>query len=283
MKGMFMLRIIHVLLAVAGSAAADVYYVEEVVNAGFGSKKAGARKTTQKIYLKNRRQKIESEIKTDKQTASVLRKQGQALKSSTIVQLDTRQVYEIDIDRQTYTQAKLQPAAKKAAKKAVAKPGAPEIKFKVKSTKESKKIAGILCKKVVAQMRAQYRDPKTKKALKENRYIYTAWVAKDFPGYKEIAAFQKLQAAQTAYPSLIGGDLETLRGQVDDFETLEKELKALDGFIMASTLEITVQYASTKKKVRLFKLDRMIKSYSHKALAKATFEVSGVLTQVKEK
>lgn len=277
-----MLRTILVLLCVAGGAAADVYYVEEVVNAGFGSKKVGARKTINKIYLQNKRQKFESTIETDKQTASVLRKQGQALSSSTIVQLDTRQVYEIDLDRQTYTQAKLQPAAKKVAKKAAPKSGAPKIKFKVKETKETKKIAGIQCKKVLAQMRAQYRDPKTRKPLKENVYSYTAWVAKGFPGYKEIAAFQKLQAEQTAYPSLIGGDLEALRGQVDDFEALAEELKALDGFVVASTLEITVQHAK-KKKVRLFKLDRRVKAYSHKSLAKSAFEVSGALTQVKKK
>lgn len=278
-----MLRIILALLFVAGSATADVYYVEEVINAGFGSKKIGARKTTHKIYLKDKRQKIESEIKTDEQTASALRKQGQALNSSTIVQLDTKQVYEIDLERQTYTQVKLQPAAKKAAKKAVAKTGAPEIEFKVKPTEESKEIAGIPCKKVRAQMRARYRDPQTKKPLKENLYTYTAWVARDFPGYKEIVAFQKLQTEQTAYPSLIGGDLEALRGQVDDYEALAEELKALDGFIMASTLEITTQHASNKNKVLLFKLERQVRSYSHKALVNAAFEVSGALTLVKEK
>ena len=271
------------LLVAAGTAAADVYYVEEVVNAGFGSKKVGARKTTKQIYLKDKRQKVESRIETNKQTASALRKQGQALSFSTILQLDKRQIYEIDLDRQTYTQEKLQPVAKKAAEKAAKKTGAPEIKFAVKPSKETKKIAGLQCKKVVAQMRARYRDPKTKKALKENLYTYTAWVAKDFPGYKEIVAFQEIQAAQTAYPSLIGGDLEMLRGQVDDFEALEKELEALEGFVVASRLEITVQYANKEKAVRLFRLDRKVKSLSHNPLSNSAFEVSGALTKVKAK
>ena len=62
------------LLVAAGTAAADVYYVEEVVNAGFGSKKVGARKTTKQIYLKDKRQKVESRIETNKQTASALRR-----------------------------------------------------------------------------------------------------------------------------------------------------------------------------------------------------------------
>ena len=73
-----MLLTMLALLVAAGTAAADVYYVEEVVNAGFGSKKVGARKTTKQIYLKGKRQKVESRIETNKQTASALRKMRRA-------------------------------------------------------------------------------------------------------------------------------------------------------------------------------------------------------------
>ena len=70
---------------------------------------------------------------------------------------------------------------------------------------------------------------------------------------------------------------------MDDFETLEKELEALEGFVVASRLEITVQYANKEKAVRLFRLDRKVKSLSHNPLSNSAFEVSGALTKVKTK
>ena len=91
-----------VALSVVVPAEADVYFEEEVVNPGFGKKKTGARKTLKKVYIKGKSQKVESQIVADKKMAKTLKKQGQPLKSSTILRLDRAEIYEIDLDAQTF-------------------------------------------------------------------------------------------------------------------------------------------------------------------------------------
>ena len=44
-----------------------------------------------------------------------------------------------------------------------------------------------------------------------------------------------------------------------------------------------MQYANKEKAVRLFRLDRKVKSLSHNPLSNSAFEVSGALTKVKAK
>ena len=58
-------------LSVAGQA--DVYFEEEVVNPGFGKKNNGARNTLNKVYIKVRSQKVESQIVAEKKTSSAMR------------------------------------------------------------------------------------------------------------------------------------------------------------------------------------------------------------------
>ena len=269
--------VIALIMAVVASGA-DVYFVEEIVNPGFGAKKTGARKTTSKVYIKGKQQKRESSIEADKKTVKALRDQGQPLLSSTILRLDKDEVYEIDLDAQTFVQTKIPPAAKKAAKKA--KSTNPKIGFAIKEPGDTTRIAGVLCKRVVAQMRARYYDPKTKKVRRENRYTYDAWVARDFPGYQEIKAFQNLQAAKTSYPPLISGGLEQLRETVEDYDQLASELDALDGFVMRSTIQVSVVRPVNKGETEVFRLERQVKNLITSTLPDSVFGVSKALTKV---
>ena len=269
--------VIALIMAVVASGA-DVYFVEEIVNPGFGAKKTGARKTTSKVYIKGKQQKRESSIEADKKTVKALRDQGQPLLSSTILRLDKDEVYEIDLDAQTFVQTKSPPAAKKAAKKA--KSTNPKIGFAIKEPGDTTRIAGVLCKRVVAQMRARYYDPKTKKVRRENRYTYDAWVARDFPGYQEIKAFQNLQAAKTSYPPLISGGLEQLRETVEDYDQLASELDALDGFVMRSTIQVSVVRPEKKGETEVFRLERQVKNLITSTLPDSVFGVSKALTKV---
>lgn len=278
-----MLLLLIIFAVLTGEIAADVYYVEEVVNPGFGTKKTGARKTTNKVYIKGSRQKIHSTIQTDKKLAKALQRQGQPLLSSKILRLDKADVFEVDLDKYTYRQEKLLPlpAAKVAASSTQKMAGRSKPKFAVKETGDTTRIAGFLCHKVVVQMRVGYRDPKTKKNLKENRYTYAAWIARDFPGYREIQTFQQRQAQQTIYPSLAGGGIDQLREVVDDYEQLADTLKVLEGFAMRSTIRASVLRPS-KKEVQVFRLDREIKSLLHQPLPDSVFEVSQSLTRIKK-
>ena len=54
-----MILLLCALLVSAASAGADVYFEEEIVNRGFGKDKVGARKTTNKIYIKGKSQRVE--------------------------------------------------------------------------------------------------------------------------------------------------------------------------------------------------------------------------------
>ena len=273
-----MIVLLCALFASAASAGADVYFEEEVVNRGFGKDRTGARKTTNKIYIKGKSQRFEQRIEADAQTAKVLRRQGQSLNTSTILRLDQAQVFEIDLTAQTFVQQQAPPARKVAAKPAAA-PGGPQMALAVKVPGDTARIAGIPCRRVVAQMRARYLDPKTQKLRRENRYTYDACIAKQFPGFQEIAAFAALQDASTSYPSLIGGGLDGL----EDHEALSDELanaEELKGFALRSTLTASVKLPGSEKPSQVFRLDRKIKVMAYAPLPDSLFYVSKALTRL---
>ena len=273
-----MILLLCALLASAASAGADVYFEEEVVNRGFGKDKTGARKTTNKIYIKGKSQRVEQLIEADAKTAKALRRQGQSLNTSTILRLDQAQVYEIDLTAQTFVQQQAPPA-----RKAVAKPqadGGPQRAFAVKVPGGTERIAGISCRRVVAQMRVRYLDPKTQEFRRENRYTYDACIAKKFPGFRELTAFMALQDASTSYPSVIGGGLKGL----EDHEALSGELENADelkGFALRSTLTAAVKLPEKEKPSQVFRLDRKIKIMAHAPLPDSLFHVSKALTRLK--
>jgi hypothetical protein len=263
-------------------AEADVYYVEEVINSGLGASKRGARKTINKVYIKGREQKVESTIEAGKETVRTLRKQGQSLDTSTILKLDDGIVYNIDRMDHTFRQQKL-PAAKPVAGRPAPASGAPEITFRIKELPDTTRIAGILCRRVAAEMRARYYKPGTRKLRQENRYLYQAWIGRDFPGYGEIRSFQELHLRTTSYPPLISGSLDQLKGLVDDYEDLAAEIdksRALDGFVLGSTLKVYTRGAGGKEK-QIFQLSRKVKSFSSNLLPDSLFEMDKTLRRVK--
>ena len=276
-----MVLLLCALLALVSVVGADVYFVEEIVNPGFGKEKTGARKTTNKVYIKGRNQMVETQIEANKKTVRALKKQGQSLNASTILQLDRAQVYQIDLTARTFAQQKAPPARKAAAKK-VAKKGAPKLAFAVKVPGDTSRVAGIACRRVVAQLRARYYDEKGKKLKRENRYTYDACIAKSFPGYGEIASFKVLQDTTTSYPSLIGGGFESL----DDYQALSEEIagaEELAGFALRSTLTATVKKGSQKRATEVFRLERQIKTMAHTPLPDSLFRVSKSLKRIKAK
>ena len=282
----WMLLSLVVLWATAPMTGADVYFEEELVNQGFGKKKTGARKTINKVYLKDKRQMVEAQIVVDKKTEKVLKKQGQPLRSSTILNLGKAEVFEIDLDAQTFVRCKVPPVRPVAPKAAAKKPAAPapEIGFAYKVPGDSSVVAGIACKRVVAQMRARHYVDKTLK--RENRYTYDACIAKKFPGLDELRAFKTLQDTSTSYPPLVGGGLEQFSQSAEDLEHLEKELaglaKELDGFALKSTLTASVVQGKKKEPQEIFRLERQVKTLRHASIPDSLFSISKALTQIKE-
>ena len=276
-----MVLLLCALLATVGPAAADVYFEEEVVNPGFGKNKTGARKTTNKVYIKGQRQMVESRITADKKTARALKKQGQSLNTSTILRLDKAEIYEIDLTARTFVRQSA-PPVRRAAKKTAAQKGAPKLNFAVRVVRDTVGVGKIPCREVVAQLRARYRDPNTNKPKRENRYTYEACIAKRFPGYREIAAFQALHDTTTAYPSKIGRGQESL----EDAAALGAELEGaaeLQGFALRSKLTATVKTAKQKKLREVFRLERRVKALAHTSLPDSLFQVSKSLTRLKGK
>ena len=267
---------ILVALCLAGLARADVFYEEEVVNGGIGPQKTGARKTVKQIYLKGKKQKVHSQIEADKATAASLQKQGQRLDGSTILRLDGKTVYEIDNFRRVFTQEPL-PAAKPVAQKAAST--GPKPIFRVRELPDTTRILGILCQKVAADMRVRYYEPGTDKLKKENRYLYQAYMARDFPGLAEIEQFKKIQASQTSYPSLIEGGLEQLQGLVDDYDQLAEQMKVLQGFPMQSDLKGYVQTPGNEAR-QIFQLSRKVRKFSYSPLADSEFQLAKDLTKI---
>lgn len=278
---MFVLFLALIFAGALRPAGADIHYTEEISNSGLGPKKVGARKTTNNIYIKGERQKIRSQIETSKELAQALEKEGKPLNSSTILRLDAAKLYKVDHLRQTYAQEALPPPAPAAAKPA-AGPNAPEIQFQVKALPDTNRLEGILCRRVAAEMRARYYQPGTKTLRKENRYLYQAWIARDFPGYQEIERFQRLQAQKTSLPPLISGDLEQLKGIVEDYDQLAEKTaaKELEGLVMESVLKVSVN--TGKGEEQIFQLGRKIRNLSYSALPDSVFEVPKDLNQIKK-
>ena len=106
-------------------------------------------------------------------------------------------MYEIDLTAQTFVQQKAPPARKALPSRPPPAGRREPLRFKVPG--DTERIAGISCRRVVAQMRTRYLDPKTQKLRRENRYTYDACIAKNFPGFREITAFMELQDASTSY------------------------------------------------------------------------------------
>ena len=276
-----MVLLLCALLATVGSTAADVYFEEEVVNPGFGKNKTGARKTTNRVYIKGRRQMIESRIAADEKTARALEKQGQSLNTSVILRLDKAEVYEIDLTARTFVRQSA-PPVRPAAKKVAAKKVAAKLDFAVRVVRDTVGVGKIPCREVVAQFRARYRDPNTNKPKRENRYTYEACIARRFPGYSDIAAFQTLHDTTTAYPSIIGGGLESL----EDADVLGAELERaaeLQGFALRSKLTATVKTAKQKKSREVFRLERRVKVLDYAPLPDSLFQVSKSLTRLNGK
>ena len=270
-----------VLLAVAGTGSwADVSYVEQIVNSGFGPKKTGARKTTNRVYIKGQRQRVHSEIEASKAQARALRKQGVLLKGSTILLLDRASLCEIDHTRQTFTQQPLPPASKGApapgAAKRVAKDPNREVTFKTRELSETKRIEGIMCHKVAVQMRVRHMIPGSAQVRRENRYTYQAWVTKEFPGYAEIERFRKLQEQKTSHPSLLGGGLKQIESAVDDYDEISGEITALEGFPMQSVLKVYTRSGEEKER-QIFQLSRKVTGLTYTPLPDTLFEVSAKL------
>ena len=103
-----LLSLILLTLILAGTGSwADVSYVEQIVNSGFGPKKTGARKTTYHVYLKGQRQRVHHEIDASRAQARSLSKQGVRMRGSSILQLDRPSLYEFDPSSQTFVQQEL--------------------------------------------------------------------------------------------------------------------------------------------------------------------------------
>lgn len=275
---------------------ADVSYVEEIVNSGIGAAKVGARKTVRKVYVKGEGQHVRDEV----------RKGGVVEVGSTIVRLDRLNRYRIDHASKTFTEHKLSPrataakadwwqasqggpagagkrvatAAPVASKAGAADPNR-EVKFETKVLPDTMRVEGILCHRVAAQMRARYYVPGTKEVKRENRYLYQAWMATDFPGYADIQRFEAQREAKTSLPSQIASaGLSEFKDAVEDYDRLDEEMKALEGFPIQSQLKVFTKMSSSSKDKELFRLSRKISSLSHSNLSPSLFDVSLGLRRV---
>ena len=276
-------RITFLLLAAQGGAFADVSYVEEVVNSGIGSKKRGARRTVYEVYIKGARQRVSTDIETSKEMTRVLQNQGATLQGTKILRLDQNRLYDIDRATGTYRQQPL-PAAKSAAPASAGRPAASpkapagaspdrEITVRTRVLPDTMRVAGVLCHRVAAEMKATHYKPGTQTVQRVNRYLYQAWMADGFAGYDDIVAFREMQKDRTSLAPLIRGGLEQLADVVEDPERLETELAKLSGFPMQSELKIFTKVGS-KKERQLLRLSRRVLRLSHQSLPDSLFRPS---------
>lgn len=286
--------VLVLILVMAGATLADVSYTEEVVNSGVGSKKRGARRTVHEIHIKGGQQCVSTDIETSKAMAGILRKQGVTLRGTKILRLDQGRLYEIDRDKETYRREALPavPASPGAGKRAAPKiqtqtqvqtqvPSHPnrEISVRTKALKDTLRVAGVLCHRVAVEMTARHFKPGTKTVQRVHRYLYQAWMADGFPGYKDITAFRKKQEQTTSLAPLIRGGLEQLADSIEDPERLQSELALLQGFPMQSELKVYSKVGKGRER-QLLRLSRKVLSLSQKPLSDALFRPSRKLKSI---
>jgi len=277
------LRLLLTTIALCSAAAGDVYLEEELTHSGIGPGKTGARTTVRRIYLKGSRQRVESQIEASAAVQRQLRAQGKRLEESTILQLDSARVYDIDPVQAVYTQASL-PSPKAAARQAPPAATADahrEIHYRSRVLADTLRLGGVLCHRVAAELRARHFEPGTRTVVRENRYLYQAWMAADFPGYAEILRFQKLQTRSTSYPSLLQSGLGPVRDALDDGDRLSVEIVALEGFPMQSELRVSITTRAGAE-IPVFTLSRRIRSLTHTALPDSLFSVTAGLRPEEE-
>ena len=275
-------RMAFFVLAAQAVAMADVSYVEEVVNSGVGSKKRGARRTVHEIHIKGARQRVSTDIETSKEMTRVLQKQGTTLQGTGILLLDQGRLYDIDRSTGTYQKQPLpatKPATSAAARKKAGEDANREITVRTRVLPDTMRIVGVLCHRVAAEMTARHFKPGTKRVQRVNRYLYQAWMADGFPGYREIVSFRGLRERRTSLAPLIRGGLEQLADAVEDPERLETELAALKGFPLQSELKVFAKVGK-KKERQLLRLSRRVLSLSHQSLPDTLFRPSRELKPV---
>ena len=281
------LWILCVVCMTSSLAQADVYFEEELINPGFGKNKTGARTTRHAVYIKGKMQKVDSRILVDRKMERTLKRQGHPLRSGTLLNLAKAEVFEMNFDDQTVVRSRIPARDRGAAKKASKqrKTAQPKIAFAFKTTGDSSTVAGIACKRVIAQMRALYNAGT--KSQRENRYTYDACIADAFAGWNELSAFQTLQDTSTSYPNVIGDGLGPLRNQAQDIDRLENEIQdmnaELNGFALRSTLTASVRQARKSRWSEVFRLERRVKSLRHAPLPDSIFTVPKTLTRIKKK
>jgi hypothetical protein len=276
---------------------ADVHIVEEVVNSGLGSGRVGARKTVNRIFIKGVRQRVDTQIEASQAVERQLRAQGQRLAESTILQLDSARVYAIDPGQSVYTHARL-PAPKPVGRLPAAQPAnrppttaAPsrpdtaveasrEISFRSRALADTLRVQGLLCRRVAAELLVRHYAPGTRALVRTNRYLYQAWMARDFPGYDEIKRFRELQRQRTSYPSLLNGGLEQIRDAMADGDRLSAEIDSLSGFPMHSELRVSVRTRDGETPV--VTLSRRVLSLEHAPLPDSLFGVTPALRPAEE-
>lgn len=291
-SALWALRLLCCLVPLASAAAADVYIEEEVAHSGIGPRKTGARKTLRSIYVKGARQRVESRIEASAQVQRQLQAQGRRLKESTILQLDSARVYAIDPIHSLYTRQAL-PAPKPVAASpdtGLSEPPSQqeprsestrEIHFRSRVLPDTLRIHGLLCRRVAAEMRARHYEPGTRTLQRENRYLYQAWVAEDFPGYDEIRRFRRLQEQRTSYPSLLDDGMGQVTATLDGGDRLSAEIAQLEGFPMQSQLRVSVKLASGHE-TPVFALSRRVLSLSYTPLPDSLFRVTADLRREEE-
>lgn len=286
-----MLRLVPctaMMVLVALSATADVLYVEEVVHSGVGNSKRGARKTTVEVAIKGASQRVSADIEASKDVVRTLQKQGVALRETKILRLDQGQLIDIDRSTQTYRNAPLPaprpaPAAGGTAKPAGRTPATDpnrEINVRAKTFDDTTRVAGILCRRVAAEMTARHFQPGTRTVVRTNRYLYQAWMAEDFPGYADIVAFRQRQEARTSMAPLVRGGLDQLGDSIDDSERLADELASLTGFPMQSKLQVYTKVGNGKER-ELMTLTRRVLRLTHQPLPDTLFRPSRELKLTK--
>lgn len=288
-----MTRLLLAITALCSVVSADVYLEEELTHSGIGPRKTGARQTVRRIYLKGPRQRMDSRIEASQAVERQLRAQGKRLEESTILQLDSSRVYAIDPVQSVYTREPLPapkpvlrvprgvPANRPPEAPAPARPDTAadanrEIHFRSRVLADTLRLHGILCRRVAAELRARHYQPGTKTVVRENRYLYQAWMAADVPGHEEIRRFRELQRRKTSYPSLLAGGLDQVRDAMDEGDRLSAEIEALEGFPMQSELRVSVKTAAGGE-TPVFTLSRRIRSLSYTPLPDSLFKVTDAL------
>jgi hypothetical protein len=238
-------------LAVAAAARADVQVTQKSTSEGLGGFGDGT--TTSSLVVAGDRSRSDEEFTYTGRFKTLVGKKPR--KSAHITRLDRELMWNLEPDKQRYTELTFAEMREQMAKAeaqmeqqsaagAEAKPQDENMTFTldVKKTGARQDIAGFSCEQAIITCTGKPKEPKKGEENTEVRLVFDQWLSKQVPGAAEMNAFGRKFAEKLGLDSSMSSMSGMARAMYGNaMKEMAKKLKDVEGYPLKSTFTIEGQ------------------------------------------